>query len=277
MSESKYNDARRVWWKELIKEHSVIRHFDSAIVGGQLHRDYLEKMGCHPKKIFSGYDVVNNQYYQSTTSQYQDQPDLVWQPDEIRDRRVVLSVNRFIPRKNLAVLITAFSNFLNSLETPSKKSWRLVLLGEGQEKSNLEALSCQLGIQEHVLFPGFRSYQEIPKWYASSEIFVHPASAEQWGLVVNEAMAAGLPSIVSNRCGCYPDLILEDQTGLGFTPTDVGQLTQQLQKLAASRELRSRLGAAGRSHIFTKFSSEAFGRGLYDCVKVAGTRIRKSV
>ena len=63
--------------------------------------------------------------------------------------------------------------------------------------------------------------------------FVHASASEQWGLVVNEAMAAGLPVIVSERCGCAPDLVREGVNGLTFDPCDVAELAGLMERVAA--------------------------------------------
>jgi glycosyltransferase involved in cell wall biosynthesis len=79
----------------------------------------------------------------------------------------------------------------------------------------------QLGLEAHVLFPGPKGYAELPYYYGLAEAFIHASTTEQWGLVVNEAMAAGLPVLVSERCGCAPDLVVPGFNGLLFSPEDV--------------------------------------------------------
>jgi glycosyltransferase involved in cell wall biosynthesis len=83
--------------------------------------------------------------------------------------------------------------------------WDLVLLGDGPLKADLCRLIDDLRIRNRVLMPGFKQYEELPAYYALARAFVHASATEQWGLVVNEASASGLPVIVSNRCGCVPE------------------------------------------------------------------------
>ncbi len=73
------------------------------------------------------------------------------------------------------------------------------------------------------ILPGFKPYDELPVYYALANAFVHASTSEQWGLVVNEAIATGLPVIVSNRCGCAPELV--NGNGFTFDPTNEDELT----------------------------------------------------
>ena len=79
--------------------------------------------------------------------------------------------------------------------------------------------------------PGFKPYDELPVYYALANAFVHASTTEQWGLVVNEAIASGLPVIVSNRCGCAPELV--NGNGFTFDPTNEHELTARLLEMAS--------------------------------------------
>ena len=71
-------------------------------------------------------------------------------------------------------------------------------------------------------------------YFAHASCFVHASIQEQWGLVVNEAMAAGLPVMVSNRCGCFDELVVEGKTGFGFDPSKVSELANLMLKVGSS-------------------------------------------
>src|SRR5207247_9937771 len=88
-----------------------------------------------------------------------------------------------------------------------------------------------LNLNEHVHLPGFKPYDELPAYYALANAFVHASTTEQWGLVVNEAIASGLPVIVSNRCGCAPELV--NGNGFNFDATNENELTARLLEMAS--------------------------------------------
>ena len=96
-----------------------------------------------------------------------------------------------------------------------------------------------------VILAGFKQYDELPAYYGLASAFVHASTTEQWGLVVNEAMASGLPVLVSDRCGCAPDLVEDGVNGFTFDPYDVEALAGLMQRVAAmTDERRQAMGAS---------------------------------
>jgi 1,2-diacylglycerol 3-alpha-glucosyltransferase len=262
MSESKEDDVPRIWWKELAKRFLSVRHFSSAIVGGSKHRAYLQLLGMKNEQIFDGYDVIDNRYFVDSVDAIRSNLQPIDIPECVRERKYFLATNRFIHRKNLAGLLNAFLIFLQESEVADL--WDLVLLGDGPQKEELLKLVSHLNLESRVHFPGFQSYSDICRWYAFADVFIHPALSEQWGLVVNEAMAAGLPTIVSSACGCVPDLVVHGATGMTFDPQQPHQLTALMCQFAQSPELRSKFGAAGRSHLLKFYNAEIFGQSVVD-------------
>ena len=253
LSASKEDDASRSQWKERVKGWFVNR-YDAALVGGQPQKRYLVKLGMSPDRVFTGYNVVGNDAFA---------------PEKIRslprpiERPFFLAVNRFVPRKNLVRLISAYAAYR---EQVCDRAWDLVLCGEGSAQAEIEAHIRDYDLEAVVHLPGFLQQAELLPYLAHAECFVHTSLQEQWGLVINEAMAAGLPVIVSNRCGCYEDLIVEGETGLGFDPEDTEALTRCLVRLSSS-DYRA-MGEAGLRRI-QKFSPAYFAEGLDQAVQCA--------
>src|SRR5208337_5127598 len=94
--------------------------------------------------------------------------------------------------------------------------------------------------------PGFKQYEELPAYYGLAGAFVHASTAEQWGLVANEAMASGLPVLVSNRCGCATELVEEGRNGFAFDPENVEQLAGFMRRLGCGPTDAASMGMAGR-------------------------------
>jgi glycosyltransferase involved in cell wall biosynthesis len=92
----------------------------------------------------------------------------------------------------------------------------LVLVGDGPLRHRLESQVLEAGLEPCVRFAGMKSTSELLPYYAFAHAFVLPSRREPWGLVVNEALAAGLPVIVSNRCGCASDLVAHGSNGFLF-------------------------------------------------------------
>ena len=133
--------------------------------------------------------------------------------------------------------------------------------------STLNSQLATLNLHSHVHLPGFKQYDELPVYYAFAKAFVHASTTEQWGLVVNEAVASGLPVIVSNRCGCVPELV--NGNGFTFDPFDEHELAERLLRLALlPDDERKSLGDAS-CKIAADFSSERFGEGLEQAAQLA--------
>ena len=122
--------------------------------------------------------------------------------------------------------------------------------------------------------PGFKQYDELPVYYALAKTFVHPSTTEQWGLVVNEAVASGLPVIVSDRCGCVPELV--NGNGFTFDPFDEQELVERLSQMASlSDDERKSLSDASYG-ISANFAPKRFGEGLEQAARLALNRPRKA-
>jgi 1,2-diacylglycerol 3-alpha-glucosyltransferase len=283
MSESSRQDEPRTWWKEAIKRR-IVGLYSAALVGGQRHVEYLAELGMPRERIFTGYDVVDNHFFRQKAEEVRSQRSSA-SAKATSDREVrrkyglpqnyFLASARFIEKKNLSTLIEAYAEYRRRSEIRSQKSevsnnkasWDLVVLGDGPLKVDLCHLISDLRLNDHVHLPGFKQYNELPVYYALANAFVHASTTEQWGLVVNEAIASSLPVIVSNRCGCAPELV--NGNGFTFDPTNEDELATRLLEMASlSDEERKRLGD-NSYRIAANFSPERFGEGLERAASVA--------
>jgi 1,2-diacylglycerol 3-alpha-glucosyltransferase len=247
LSESKEDDAQRFLLFEKMKS-IIVKSYKSALVGGLSHKRYLEKLGIPSNSIFLGYDVVGNNFFHSINKF--PRPSTVEKP-------YFLSINRFVPKKNLLFLLDAYDRYRRSTTVP----WDLVICGSGELHLEITQKIANLHLTEYVHLPGFLQQNQLLPYFAHASCFIHASIQEQWGLVVNEAMAAGLPVLVSNRCGCYEDLVLEGVTGYGFDPENLEQLTSLMLKMSSDAFDLHSMGCAALQHI-QKYSPEYFGQGL---------------
>jgi len=255
--------------------------YSAALVGGERHVDYLVDLGMPRERIFRGYDVVGNAYFRQKAEEVRNQTSEIRQKYALPENYFLASA-RFIKKKNLPKLIEAYAEYRIRSESGSQKSevidskalWELVLLGDGPLKTDLCRLISDLRLNEHVHLPGFKQYDELPIYYGLAKAFVHASITEQWGLVVNEAIASGLPVIVSNHCGCAPELV--NGNGFTFDPTHEHELTARLLEMASlSDKERKHLGD-NSYRIAASFAPERFGEGLKEAVQVALSSPRKA-
>ena len=273
MSESARGDEPRTWWREMIKRR-FISFYSAALVGGQRHVDYLIELGMPRERIFVGYDVVESEYFRQKAEEVRLQKSEVRYKSGLPENYFLASA-RFIEKKNLPRLITAYAEYRDRLkgtgvtdpgynrDTP----WDLVLLGDGPLRETLNSQLSTLNLHSHVHLPGFKQYDELPVYYALANAFVHASTTEQWGLVVNEAVASGLPVIVSERCGCVPELV--NGNGFIFDPTDEHELASLLFRMATLSDDDRRRFADASYKIAANFVPERFGEGLERAARMA--------
>ncbi|MDX1532553.1 MAG: glycosyltransferase family 4 protein [Rhodothermales bacterium] len=252
--------APRTGWRERIKR-VIVGEFDAALVGGTRHRAYLEKLGFDPALIFTGYNAVDNAFFRRHAEEARRHPERVRHlPGLEAGGPYFLASNRFLAIKNLDGLLRAYHAYRQRVEAP----WRLLLLGDGPDRPRLEAIIERERI-EGVVLCGFRQIEELPAYYAHAGVFVHPSFKDTWGLVVNEAMATGLPVLVSDGSDCAPDLVIEGETGYRFAPEDTGRLTDLMVRLASDAAERQALGQRGQA-LIEAYAPEAFAHGLWQAV-----------
>ncbi len=262
MSETTAHDFQRRWWTELPKKR-LLGLVGAALVGGRAHEEYLETLGLPSGRIFRGYDVVDNDHFargaQRARRQANTEEDRLGLP-----RPYFLASGRFVEKKNFPGLIEAFAEYRRTVS----KAWDLVILGDGPARQDIERAIERNGLQDAVHLPGFKQYDELPLYYALAGAFVHPSTTEQWGLVVNEAMAAGLPVLVSERCGCAPDLVDAGRNGYTFDPGDPGDIARTLRRVSQVKNGLNEMGRASRE-IVGKWAPDRFARGLERAVERA--------
>jgi glycosyltransferase involved in cell wall biosynthesis len=263
MSDSTERDASRTWLAEKVKTRIVSR-CAAAFVSGSSAARYVEKLGMSPDRVFPGCDVVDNRHFERGALAARANRDLMRQR-LAAPARFFLACARFIEKKNLFRMMEAYARY-RLFAGP--EAWSLVVVGDGPLRPQLEEHRENLGMNECVLMPGCKSYDELPAWYGLASAFVHASTTEQWGLVVNEAMAAGLPVLVSERCGCVPDLVRPGVNGFAFDPYDVAQLAELMLKVSSGGCDRNAMGRAGQEFI-RDWGPERFADGLVGAVEMA--------
>ena len=219
-SESTAADRKRNALKETLKSVGVSL-FDGAFVAGQRHAQYLEQLGMPADRIAILGNCVDNDFFSSRVA-------------EIRHRRTspvqpfFLFVGRFIPEKNLPVLLESYAQYRQIAHAP----WPLVLVGGGPQEDVLRQQVKRNAI-DGVIFAGLRQPNELAAYYADAGCFVLPSASEPWGLVINEAMASGLPVIASTQCGSAFDLIQPEINGVVFAPADRNRLATLMSWVSA--------------------------------------------
>ena len=271
MSESTAWDEPRVAWKEWTKRR-LVGLCSAGLAGGTPHAEYLIQLGLPRENISLGYDAVDNNYFAANAAAARANPSAVRRQHGLPENYFLASA-RFIEKKNLPRLFEAYARYrqiasASHSETLPAAPWDLVLLGDGPLRPQIERLISDLRLPSSVHLPGFKQYPDLPAYYACARVFIHASTSEQWGLVVNEAMACGLPVLVSNRCGCARDLAQPGVNGFTFDPLSVEQLASFMVKISAFNFPLSAFGAASH-RLIANWGPERFASGLQSAAECA--------
>ncbi len=266
MFETTQWDKRRRWWREWPKSLFIRRYFDAGFTGGTSHTQYLRALGMPQDRIWGTSAVVDNAYFEQRSAEVraniQEHRKRLGLPE-----RYFLYVGRFSPEKNLLRLLEAYGKY----QAEGRNPWGLVIVGDGPQREELHRTAARLGL-DRVVWPGFKQIDELPVYYALSSAFILPSTVEPWGLVVNEAMACGLPLLVSDRCGCVVDLARNGENGFTFNPYDAPAIAESMGRLTSLEQSeRVRMGQRSRD-IVAGYTPEAWAESLADCVRQTVSR-----
>ena len=253
MTESTAYDHQRVAWKELLKSFALHTLFDWAVAGGKDHVAYLKQLRFPADRVVGFYDVVNNDMFEHGTRAIRTQSAAEFNLPS----RYFLYVGRLAEEKNVAGLLQSWLAY-----RAGGGAWPLVLVGDGPEAAALRAIAASSAFGGDVLFAGLKSSRELLPYYAFAGCFVLPSTREPWGLVVNEAMASGLPVLVSSRCGCAADLVAEGKNGFVFDPFNQPALTAHLHTVARTGEPALQSLGQRSIEIIRGFSPDKFGLSI---------------
>jgi glycosyltransferase involved in cell wall biosynthesis len=254
-------DGDKNHWKEKAKAF-FFRHCDGFFCYGVRSKEYVESYGVNERKIFyrcqaaalpHGYDAsAVLAHYENNGGDAATTPRFVY-------------VGRLSVEKGLFDLLEAFRYLRDQM--PEAK---LDIVGAGLLRDELVERTRRLGLESAITFLGAKTQEEIGQRLMRSAALILPSHREPWGLVVNEALSYGCPVVVSNICGCVPELVLDGVTGYSFPIGDIRALCAAM--IAAARMSIDRLSAAKRClDLIAKYSPErAASEILRGCVKMLG-------
>jgi glycosyltransferase involved in cell wall biosynthesis len=229
--------VRRRRWKEALKRH-IFSHVDGVLTTGPDGRSFALRYGATQDRIVHVPHVIDFERYAAESAAAREER------DEFRKRArlrgvTFLYVGRLLPDKGLTYLVEAFS----ALQRRNTDEVSLLLVGDGKEESVLRQRCMQNGV-ENVVFAGFRHRHDLPRFYAAADVFVFPTLGDTYGLVVDEALACGLPAISTSAAGEIRSRILDGTNGFIVPPESSAALLDRMELLSRDRDLRKRMSGA---------------------------------
>jgi glycosyltransferase involved in cell wall biosynthesis len=248
-----------------------IPRFDAYLVVGQRTRQYYAHYAADSSRMFFAPHGVDNEFFARRAAVARAQRDQLRAEWGLPAGAVVfLFAGKLSPGKRPE----DFARAIARASRDDPRVWGLIV-GDGPLRPAL-SLEVTRG-NWPVRFAGFLNQTAMPGAYAASDAVVMTSASETWGLVVNEAMACGLPAIVSDRVGCGPDLVLPGRTGEVFPCGAVGELASLLAALAGDPPRLARLGAEARQ-LVERYSPAEAVKGTVAAVRsVMGARVRAPV
>ncbi len=258
-SESNIQDERRGYGPVEFLKRQFVRRCSGFLVPGLSARAYLRMQAIEDGLIFTARNAVDNQLFfdhavraRQRAGQRRAELNL--------PGRYFLFVGRLVRDKGIFEMITAYGQ----LEESIRQQNGLVFVGDGESRAELQrrAEAIQVG---KIAFAGFAHRESLADFYALAEALILPTYSDRWGLVVNEAMACGLPVVVSDIAGCVADLVKEDWNGLLVPPRDVASLTAAMDGLARHPERCEMMGKNSLKRI-AEYTPEAWASGMVEAL-----------
>ena len=222
--------TKRSSWRRTMKYlpyRYLLPRLDAHLYVGQRNLEYLRHYGVPDERLFFAPHCVDNAFFISRAecarrdgTRLNLRRSLGIAPDDF----LALFVGKLIEKKRAADFIAACGRV--EATSPGRRLHG-VLVGDGPLRGRLETLARPWA--ERIHFAGFHNQSELPAWYAAADALLLCSDAsETWGLVVNEAMACGLPVVASEAAGCSPDLIEPGRTGYTYPLGDVQAIAARL-------------------------------------------------
>jgi len=241
-----------------------IPRFAAYLTVGVLNAQYYEHYGADASRFFPVRHFVDNHWFAGGAARARLRlPQLRTRWGIPADGFVVLFAGKFLAKKRPMDVIHAVEQ-----RTRMGDRIHLLMVGDGPLRAQCEGYALERGLP--VSFTGFLNQHLMPDAYACADVLVLPSSyGETWGLVVNEAMACGVSAIVTDKVGCAPDLIVEDETGNVYPAGQVAELAKALGEYTTSRGLAVKRGQRAMKHIAGYNIASAASNTLAAAVNIA--------
>lgn len=239
MNDSRFNDMEsysKSIWLELVKS-LIIGRYDFFMVSGRESADYHRFTGGTKKPVYTqSWNVVDNQQIALAADQVDYDTEIYSCFNLEHGSPFFFFPARFVEKKNHHKTLKAYAEYAQK----TSDAWPLVLCGQGPLKEEIQTSINTLNLQHKVRLCDWLPYEQMPRACRLAAAVLLPSHFDQWGMTVNEALAAGTPVLVSNRCGAH-ELVQNHLNGYTFAPDDAQHLASLFYQLHSDSALLPRL------------------------------------
>ncbi len=262
-SESNLQERRRGRVLVEIVKTEFLRQCSGFAVPGRRAREYLLAHKMKEDVIFTAVNAVDNDLFASGTASARAVAAKA-RTELSLPSRYFLFVGRLVREKGVFELLAAYAK----LDRTVREQIGLVFVGDGASRGELEQQASSI-TPGTIRFVGFAQREQLPIYYALSELLILPTYSDTWGLVVNEAMACGLPVVLSQAAGCADDLVTEGWNGHLVPAEDVDALAAAMNRLASQPSLCAEMGIRSLKRI-AEYSPVNWSKGIVKMVNAVG-------
>jgi len=254
-SESNLQDLRRGHRFVEVLKREFLQKCSAFVVPGHSAGEYLRSLKIKEDRIFTAPNAVDNDFFAAAAAAIRRNAAAQRKELGLPDR-YFLFVGRLVREKGVFELLSAYAK----LDERLRQQIGLVFVGDGPSRRQLEEQAASISPGE-VRFAGFAQREQLAAYYALADVLILPTYTDPWGLVVNEAMACGLPVILSRVAGCAADLLQENSNGLLIPPHDTLALATAMENLGNRPEVCAAMGANSAQHI-ARYSPAEWSMGI---------------
>ncbi len=248
-------EGRNDSWFRLKIRKLVIQRAKAFIVYGSKAKEYLINLGAEKSKIFVAINTVDTKFFTERTKILKESR------KKIDNKRHLTYVGYLSSRKNVITLLDCIYKL-----SKDRNDFVLDIIGDGDDKPKLEAFASENNLAEVVKFHGFVQKEQLPEIFASSDCFLFQTDFDIWGLVLNEAMAAGLPVIASPNAGATVDLIEDGKTGFKIDFNESEKVVEKINWMLNNRQQAEEVGMNASRFISQRASIQISAKGFVDAI-----------
>jgi glycosyltransferase involved in cell wall biosynthesis len=237
-------------------QRKLLTHFAKAFIAyGTKAKSYLMNIGAADENVFIATNTVDTSFFETATNECR-------QSIHNDGLNHFLYLGYLVPRKNVGLLI----DIANELKQ-KRNDFCIDIIGDGESREQLELIVKNLDLCEFVKFHGFKQKNELPSYFANTKALLFQTDFDIWGLVLNEAMAAGVPCLSSANAGASSDLIQNNHNGFVVDYENKADIIEKINFIIENPEKATEMGNRASEFMLANANVAVCAKGFINAIK----------